>query len=137
MNSITSTNKFMLNKVKAYAREEQAKLNKGASCSGLNIWAADRITELEAELQALREAPHDMSVDVPCLRCACHEKRIEELDAKLQQLAREYLTLDTENKALIDESKALRERLAAYEKPIRDPYGNILNKLDPPINGAE
>jgi hypothetical protein len=50
----------------------------------------------------------DMSVDVPCLRCACHEKRIEELEAKLQKLAREYLTLETENKALMDENKAWR-----------------------------
>jgi hypothetical protein len=34
----------------------------------------------------------------------------------------------------LSEVDELRDRLAVYEKPVRDPYGNVLNKLDPPIN---
>ena len=50
-----STNKFMFNKIKALAREEQIILDRGGSCYGLNVWVEKRIEELIEELEALHE----------------------------------------------------------------------------------
>ena len=47
---MSPADKFMLNKIKAFAREEQRILDRGGSCYGLNIWAEKRIEELEADV---------------------------------------------------------------------------------------
>jgi len=87
MGDMHSTNKFMFNKIKALAREEQIILDRGGSCYGLNVWVEKRIEELIEELESSLSQSLGDHVDTG--------KYANTLEAKLKEL-------ETENKSLRD-----------------------------------